>query len=147
MDLPLESNLTGLDARHLFRLRDLRKQFLTKNTLSADGSFFQTTSQLCRWFKCTKPGLIKSRKRLIEAGLIRYTAGGGQRAASHYWVLDIGPSVAVNKPQVGGEKQPLDPDILRNHAKSVGKDTAIKRWLTMGYGLAELEACFGPAQG
>lgn len=134
-------NLTRFDEWYLSRLVGLRNYYARRGELREDGSFFQSAKKLCWWLKCTEVGLMKSRKRLLAAGKIRYNHGTGRGKASHYWILD--GSEKPQKPQdpEGYVRPPLGLERVKELTRSLGKTAALQMLKNEGYLDIEIEAC------
>ena len=127
-----EIRLTYLDYAYLDRLKWLRWRFQSKGTARKDGSIFQSNKKLFTYLRCTEPGLIKSRKRLIAAAKIRFKRGGGRRRASYYWILDASERLG-----------PLDPDMVKDYVQRYGLEATKAHFLRQGYAEYEVDRVLG----
>jgi len=134
-----EVKLTRFDEQHLYRLKGKRDYYKSRNELQPDGSFFQEAKKLWEWLKCTKPGLMKSRKRLIAAGKIKYHAGGGRKKASYYWILDSPQSKPKAPLKSYLRPHKISPDVLKVELRLEGIEIVKQRYLKQGYTEAEFE--------
>lgn len=140
--------LTRLEREYSYRLIYLRNYYSRRGELQTDGSFFQTEKRLCWWLQCTRVGLMKARKHLVEAGEIRYKAGGGRGKASFYWILGD-PEKLKKEPEIKSWKRPvLYPARAKELERIHGREKTIMLLVNEGYAEAEvIKACGEPMHG
>ena len=133
-------HLCRIDQRFLAYLSWQYHNRRKRNELQPDGSFFGTNEFYQGVFGISRRTLMRSKKRLQEAGLIRCSTHQGRGKATYYFILDTTPKPLKSEPQKEQERPPLNTEEVKRFAKEHSREIAFNWFLRSGYTPEEINA-------